>query len=262
MSFTADQWIEVKRHCDAKHVEFLATPFSVTAVDLLESLGVARYKVGSGDIANEILLRRIAATGKETILSTGLGTISEIESATDRLRPGGVAVLQCTTRYPTAAEDVGLAAIADLRTRLRCPTGLSDHSGTIWPGVAAAALGATVVEAHVTFDRRMFGPDAKASLTVDDFSSLVEGVRFVERAMAGSAGKVLSDDVVALRSMFGRSIAVRRDQPQGHLIALDDLESKKPAGAGIDPRDVDRVIGRHLARPKKKWQFLTEADLA
>lgn len=262
MSFTAEQWAEVKRHCEVKGVEFLATPFSVTAVDLLEALDVTRYKVGSGDIANEILLRRIASTGKETILSTGLATMDEIVVATERLRGSGVAVLQCTTRYPTAAEDVGLSAIQTLRTRLGCPSGLSDHSGKIWPGVAAAALGASVIEAHITFDRRMFGPDSKASLTVDEFASLVEGVRFVERAMGGTAGKQLTEDIVGLRTMFGRSIAVRRDLPGGHTLELADLESKKPAGIGIDAREIDRVVGRHLARPMKQWQFLTEADLA
>ena len=261
MTLPEEQWAAVKKHCDEAGVEFLATPFSNAAVDLLEQLGVVRYKVGSGDMTNELLLERIARTGKEAILSTGLGTFAEIARAVDRLRPNGVAVLQCTTQYPTAAKDVGLGAIRELRDKLECPTGLSDHSGTIYAGIAAAALGASVVEAHVTFDRRMFGPDAKASLTIDDFKALVDGVRFVEQARAGDAGKILTEELEQLRHMFGRSVAVNRDLPAGHVVAFEDLEAKKPAGMGLPCSDLSAVLGRRLVRAKAQWDFLREEDL-
>jgi len=261
MGFSEEHWQGIKRHCDEAGVEFLATPFSNAAVDLLERLGVARYKIGSGDVANDLLVERIARTGREAILSTGLGTLDEIERAVERLRPGGVAVLQCTTKYPTAAEDVGLPAIAELRRRLGCPVGLSDHSGKIFAGIAAVACGASVVEAHVAFDRRMFGPDAKASLTVDEFATLVEGVRFVEKARSGGVEKHLTAELSALRTTFGRSLAVNRDLPAGHKLAFEDLEGKKPAGQGLSPRNLERVIGRFLTQPKRKWEFLTEDDL-
>lgn len=261
MGFSETQWQQIKRHCEEAGVEFLATPFSNAAVDLLERLGVVRYKVGSGDITNDLLLERIGRTGKEAILSTGLGTIEEIGRAVDRLRPRGVAVLQCTTRYPTAAEDVGLPAIAGMRERFGCPTGLSDHSGKIFAGIAAVACGASVVEAHVTFDRRMFGPDAKASLTVDEFGELVEGIRFVEKARSGSLEKHLTPELDTLRTTFGRSLALNRDLPAGHVLAFEDLEGKKPAGQGLPPRDLDKVIGRGLVRAKAKWDFLSDEDL-
>jgi len=262
MTLPEEQWTAIKTHCDEAGVEFLATPFSNAAVDLLERLGVVRYKVGSGDISNELLLERIARTGKEAILSTGLGTFAEIARAVDRLRPTGVAVLQCTTQYPTVAKDVGLEAIRELRDRLACPTGLSDHSATIYAGIAAAALGASVVEAHVTFDRRMFGPDAKASLTIDEFKALVDGVRFVEEARSGDAGKELTQDLEQLRRTFGRSIAVNRDLPVGHVIAFEDLEAKKPAGMGLTCNDLSLLLGRRLVRAKAQWEFLKEGDLA
>ena len=262
MTLPEEQWAAVKKHCDEAGVEFLATPFSNASVDLLEQLGVVRYKVGSGDVTNELLLERIARTGKEAILSTGLGTFVEIARAVDRLRPNGVAVLQCTTQYPTAAKDVGLGAIRELRDKLACPTGLSDHSGTIYAGIAAAALGASVVEAHVTFDRRMFGPDAKASLTIDDFKALVDGVRFVEQARAGEAGKTLTQELEQLRRTFGRSVAVNRDLPAGHVIAFEDLEAKKPAGMGLPCDNLSAVLGRRLVRAKAQWDFLKEDDLA
>jgi N-acetylneuraminate synthase len=261
MGFDETQWQQIKRHCEEAGVEFLATPFSNAAVDLLERLGVVRYKVGSGDITNDLLIERIVRTGKEAILSTGLGTMEEIGQAVDRLRPNGVAVLQCTTRYPTAAEDVGLPAIPRMRERFRCPTGLSDHSGKIYAGIAAVACGASIVEAHVTFDRRMFGPDAKASLTVDEFGELVEGIRFVEKARSGSSEKQVTPEMDTLRATFGRSLALNRDLPAGHVLAFEDLEGKKPAGQGLPPRHLDRVIGRALVRAKAKWDFLSDEDL-
>jgi N,N'-diacetyllegionaminate synthase len=261
MGFSEADWVGVRRHCDEAGVEFLATPFSNAAIDLLERLDVTRYKVGSGDVTNALLIERIARTGKEAILSTGLCTLQELGAAIEPLRKSGVAVLQCTTRYPTAAEDVGLAAMAQLKQGFGCPVGLSDHSGTIYAGLAAAALGASVIEAHVTFDRRMFGPDAKASLTVDEFARLVEGVRFVERARGGAAGKTVTPELDSLRTTFGRSIAVNRDLPAGHVLAFEDLEGKKPAGQGMPTSELTHVLGRRLACDKSKWEFLNEADL-
>lgn len=261
MTLTPEQWMGVKEHCDQAGVEFLVTPFSNAAIDLLERVGMTRYKIGSGDIANALLIERVARTGKEAILSTGLGTLAEIKSAVDRLRAHGVAVLQCTTRYPTLPEDIGLEAIPMLRQELQCPAGLSDHSGSIYAGVAAAAIGASVVEAHITFDKRMFGPDAAASLTVDEFGKLVEGIRFVERARSGDAGKTLNPELEQLRGMFGRSIAVNRDLPAQHVVQFGDLESKKPAGMGLPANNLDGVLGRTLKHAKSRWDFLQEDDL-
>jgi len=256
-------WRLLKERCEARGVEFLATPFSNAAVDLLEEVGVNRYKVGSGDTANPLLLERIARTGKEVILSTGLGSLEELDATAAMLQRRGnpYAVLQCTTRYPTAAEDVGLAWLARFRERYRCPVGLSDHSGTIYAGLGAVALGAVVVEAHVTFDRRMFGPDARASLTVDEFGHMVEGIRFLEKARTSGPDKSLDDGKRELRRMFGKSLAVNRDLPPGHVLTFEDLEGKKPADAGIAVGEVKKVVGRTLSCDKRRWEFLTYGDL-
>lgn len=262
MSFSEEQWAGVKAHCGKVGIEFLATPFSNAAVDLLERLGVVRYKIGSGDATNELLVERIVRTGKEAILSTGLATLPEIKRTVERLRLNGVAVLQCTTRYPTKAEDVGLGAIPLLRKTFNCPAGLSDHSGTVHAGIAAAAVGASVVEVHVTFDRRMFGPDAAASLTIDELAQMVSGVRFVERARGGDVGKALTPEIDRLRETFGRTLSVNRDLPQGHVVAFEDLEAKKPAARGLPVTNLKQVLGRRLKRSKARWEFLREDDLA
>lgn len=264
MELSEAEWRRLKERCDGLGVEFLATPFSNVAVDLLERIGIGRYKVGSGDIANPLLLRRLAATGKEVILSTGLGTIEDIDRAVELLASRSVpfAMLQCTTRYPTAAEEVGLPWIGRLRERYGCPVGLSDHSGTIYAGLAAAALGAALVEVHVTFDRRMFGPDSWASLTFDELAQLVQGVRFIEAANRDAVEKAVTEETDRLRRMFGKAIAVNCDLPAGHLLTFEDLEGKKPADAGIAVNELERVIGRTLARDKRRWEFLANDDLA
>ena len=263
MELSLMEWRQIKGRCEALGVEFLATPCSNAAVDLLEEVGVNRYKVGSGDIWNPLLLERIAMTGKEVILSTGLGSIEELDAATNLLDKRGnpYAVMQCTTRYPTIAEDIGLAWLDRFKDRYQCPVGLSDHSGTIYSCLGAVVLGAVAVEAHVTFDRRMFGPDSKASLTIDEFAEMVEGVRFLEKARYSGPEKTLNDGKRELRRMFGKSLAINRDLPRGHILTLNDLEGKKPADAGIAVIDMDRVLGRALNRNMNRWEFLQQDDI-
>lgn len=260
MELSKEQWFDIKRHCEDVGVEFLATPFSIAAVNLLESIGIARYKIGSGDVSNALLIDRIAATGKEAIISTGLATAFEIGNAVEALRHNGIAVLQCESKYPTDPEDVGLSAIGLIRDTFKCPAGLSDHSGTIFPGLAAAALGASVVEFHVTFDRRMFGPDASASLTIDEAKELIRGIRFIEKARKGGVGKELNSERSFLRETFGRSLAVNKSLPKGHVIEISDLETKKPSGEGVSAADFRTVIGRRVIQDLDEWQFLTVDD--
>ena len=264
MELSVAQWTDLKRRCEAAGVEFLATPFSNAAVDLLESIGVVRYKVGSGDLANPLLLERLARTGKEVILSTGLGALEEIDAAVVMMRERQVpvAVLQCTTKYPTAAQDIGLPWLATLRARYACPVGLSDHSGTIYAALGAVALGATVIEAHITFDRRMFGPDAKASLTVDEFAELVRGVRFLEQARGQGPDKAVDEGKQELRRMFGKALAVNRDMQAGETLRFEDIESKKPADGGLPVAKMAEVIGVKLNKSKNQWDFLMPGDLS
>ena len=263
MELSLDQWKSIKQHCDELSVEFLATPFSNEAVDLLEEVGVQRYKVGSGDAANLLLLEKIAKTGKEIILSTGLGSLEELDQSVEFLNSFKVpvSVMQCTTKYPTAAEDVGLEWMARFRDRYQCPVGLSDHSGEIFAGIAATALGASVIEAHITFDKRMFGPDAKASLTIDGFAELVRGIRFAEKALGSGPEKTLDENKQDLRRMFGKALAVNSDLEKDHIISFEDLEGKKPADAGIDVNSYTNIVGKKLKTQKKRGDFLTHNDI-
>lgn len=263
MEFTPEQWAGIKSHCEEKGLEFFASPFSVAAVNLLEDLGVQRYKVGSGDLNNLLMLERIARTGKPIILSSGLSDYTDLDRTIEFLRPFGnkLSLLQCTTSYPTKPSDFGLNVIGQLKVRYRIPIGFSDHSATISVGIAAVALGAEILEFHVVFDRRQFGPDSSSSLEIGELDELVRGVRIVSEALLCPVDKSQLQVAPNLRHIFGKSLAVNANLPQGHILRLEDLESKKPADCGIPAAEFHRVIGRQLSRSLSQWDFLTETDL-
>ena len=263
MEFTPEQWRGLREHCDRAGVDFLCSPFSVAAVDLLETLEVKAYKIGSGEIANLLMLERIAQTGKPVILSSGMSDLAEIDRSVKFLgeRNVEIAILQCTTAYPTGPVQYGLNQIQLLKQRYGVRTGYSDHSAKPATCIAAAALGAQILEFHVVFDRAQFGPDSKSSLTMAETAFLAQSVRDIETALAHPVDK---DDISAfadIKAMFGKSLAVNRDMGPGEVISTSDLETKKPGGMGIPASEYESVIGKRVNRPMAKWSFLNEEDL-
>ncbi|MFK7806513.1 MAG: N-acetylneuraminate synthase family protein [Saprospiraceae bacterium] len=265
MSFSKDQWILVKKHCEEKGLEFLASPFSQAAVDLLEALDVKRYKIGSGEVNNFLMLEKIAKTGKPIILSSGMSSFEELDATVDFVNGfrNDLSIMQCTTSYPTPAERIGLNVIKELKERYPDhKIGLSEHTAKIATCTAAVALGAELLEFHAVFDRRMFGPDAASSLTIDEVKELVEAVRFLETALANPIDKSDLSPYRDLKKIFEKSLAVNKDLPKGHIINFDDLEAKKPAAQGIAASQFRKVVGRPLTQAKKKYDFLADTDLA
>lgn len=264
MEFTPEQWKGLKSHCDTIGVEFLSSPFSIAAVNLLEELGVHRYKIGSGDVTNLLLLHRIALTGKPIILSSGMSSFKELESAVHFIKPFGnhVTLLQCTTAYPTQPEQWGLNVLDELASKFKgLDIGFSDHSGEIYACLAAIARGAKMVEFHAVFDKRMFGPDAKSSLTIDEIHQLVKGVRAIEQALQNPVKKDDVQEYTELKRMFGKSLAVNRFMHKGEVITLSVLETKKPAEQGIAASAYQRAVGKKIARDLPAYSFLNEEDL-
>ena len=263
MEFTAEQWAGIKSHCEEKGLEFISSPFSCAAVDLLEKLGVKKYKIGSGEVSNLLMLEKIALTGKEIILSSGMSSLSELDSTINFLKPFGntVSVLQCTTAYPTVAGQWGLDLIPVLKERYHLPTGFSDHSGDIYASLAATAMGAEIIEFHSVFDKNMFGPDAKASLTIDQIKNVVKGINEITTDLQKKTNKESSDAFADLKKIFQKSLAVNKNLEAGHIISFDDLETKKPAGYGIDAKDFKNIIGKILKQKKSAQDFLNYNDL-
>lgn len=263
MEFTAEQWAGLKQHAEERGLMFLSTPFSMAAVDLLERLGVEAWKVGSGEVTNVPMVERLSRAGRPVILSSGMSTWGELDCAIRAVRRHGapLAVLQCTTEYPTPPERVGLNVMEEIRERFGCISGLSDHSGTIYAGLAAAALGAEILEVHVTFSRECFGPDVPASLTTAELRELVKGVRFIERALETAVDKDrLAAGMEGVRKTFGKSIVAARTLSAGEILSEQVLALKKP-GDGIPPSRLHELIGRKLKRALAADEVIREEDL-
>ncbi|WP_272023344.1 N-acetylneuraminate synthase family protein [Olleya namhaensis] len=263
MEFTLEQWQEIKTHCDVVGLEFISSPFSNAAVDLLEKVGVKRYKVGSGEVNNFVLLEKIAQTGKPVILSSGMSSLEELDKTIAFLKTRKVdySILQCTTAYPTTAQQFGLNVISELKERYNVTIGFSDHSSSIEACIAATALGAEILEFHVVFNKDMFGPDAKASLTMDETSRLVKAVHNISIALQNPIDKSDNSDFEKLKSIFEKSLAINKTLKAGDTISFSDLETKKPKGFGILASEYEKVIGKKLNRDMSQWEFLNEEDL-
>jgi N-acetylneuraminate synthase len=263
MEFTLQQWKDLKKHCDESGVEFLASPFSNAAVDLLEEVGVKRYKIGSGEVNNFLLLEKIARTGKPVILSSGMSSFEELGHTVAFLkkRKVDISILQCTTAYPTQPENYGLNVIGELRERYGVLVGYSDHSAKIETCIAAATLGAEILEFHAVFSRNSLGPDASSSLEMEEITQLVGAVRKLESAFQHPVDKSDNSKFTELKNIFEKSLAVNKNLKAGLVLRFEDLEAKKPKGFGMDASRFEEVIGRKLNRDLKQWEFLKESDL-
>jgi len=264
MEFTEEQWHGLREHAHERGLEFLSSPFSIEAVELLTRVGVAAWKVASGEVSNTPMFERMAATGLPILLSTGMSPLSEIDAAVDLVKTHELPliVLQCTSVYPCPPEKIGLNLIPFFRERYGCGVGLSDHSGVIYSGLAAATLGIEALEVHVTLSREMFGPDVSSSITTAELRQLVEGIRFIEKMRAHPVDKeAMAAELALMRNLFTKSIVARIDLPAGTLLQNEHLTLKKP-GTGIPAARLPELIGRTLRCSVKADQFLQECDLA
>ena len=263
MEFTEDQWHGLAEHARERDLLFLSSPFSFAAFELLNRVGVAAWKVASGEVSNHPLLEAMAKTGTPVILSSGMSGWSELDRAVEVVRTEGArfAVLQCTTEYPAPPERIGLNVIEEMRERYGCPVGFSDHSGVIFAALAAVALGATILEVHVTMSRRAFGPDVPASLTFEELGELVRGVRFIEAALHYPVSKDdEAESLSELRRTFGRSIVAAEPLTVGTVLTMENIALKKP-GFGLPPTALDRVLGKRLRRTIAADEMLKEEDV-
>ncbi|MEZ5428788.1 MAG: N-acetylneuraminate synthase family protein [Pyrinomonadaceae bacterium] len=263
MEFTREQWLGLREHAEERGLLFLSSPFSIEAVDLLRGIGMNVWKIASGEVGNPLLLNRILETGDPVILSTGMSDWGELEDAVEKIKRAGnpLAVLQCTSAYPCPPEKVGLNMLEILRESFECASGLSDHSGKIYSGLAAAALGAEVLEIHVTLSREMFGPDVPASVTTGELRQLVEGVRSIEQMLANPVDKkAMAEELEPLRQIFTKSIYAGSHIPAGTILTAEHLRLKKP-GNGIPAAELPRLIGGKLRRSLETDELILMEDI-
>lgn len=263
MEFTEEQWNGLKHHADERGLLFLSSPFSVEAVELLERVGVPAWKIPSGELSNPLILERVIATRLPILLSTGMSPLDEIDKIVKMIKSNDIplAVLQCTTAYPCPPEKIGLNLIPFFRQRYGCAVGLSDHSGTIYPGLAAASFGIDVLEVHITFSRDMFGPDVAASITTTELRQLIEGIRYIERMRSSPIDKdEMAKGMKPLRKVFTKSVVLQVALPAGTKLKKEHLTTKKP-GTGIPASHLSKLVGRRLCRDVEADELLSEDSL-
>jgi len=263
MEFSEPQWCGLRDHAAERGLMFISSAFSLEAVTLLKRVGVAAWKVASGEITNTQMINAMCESGAPVIVSTGMSDLDEIRATIELIRGRKVpiALLQCATSYPTAPEQVGVNLLGEFRREFGVAVGISDHSATIFPGLIAAFLGAQVIEVHLTLTRRAFGPDVAASLTVEEMAELVRGVRYAEAMRRNPVAKeTVAEDIRAMRAIFMKSVVPLRDMAAGEVLSAADLGTRKP-GTGITANRLDELMGRRLARPVARLTPLVDDDL-
>jgi N,N'-diacetyllegionaminate synthase len=239
-----------------------STPFDLESVDLLVGLDVPALKVGSGDLTNLFLLRRVAAAGLPVILSTGMATFAEVDAAVAAIRAAGdppLALLHCLSAYPAPPAETNLRAIPAMRQRYGVEVGFSDHTTGFAAPIASVAMGASIIEKHLTLDRGLPGPDHAASMEPDELRSLAAALREAHDAL-GSGEKGPQPSEADTRRVARRSLVLRRALPRGAQLSGADLDAKRPAD-GISPLRLDEVVGRRLARDLPADATLAPDDL-
>lgn len=254
---TSQQHEEAHDYCKRRGLTFCSTPFSRPEADLLEKLGVPFFKIASMDIVNLPLLAYVAGKGKPVIISTGMATMAEIEKAVETVRQEGneqTILLHCISIYPPEYGTIHLNNMATLRQAFDVPVGFSDHSlGTAIP-LAAIALGACVIEKHFTLDQDMEGWDHAISANPEQLKVIVEEGRNIFAAL-GSSRRIVTRAEFEKRKKFRRSLVASRAFPKGHVLAMADLDAKRP-GTGIAPDETQYVLGRKLAQDIEEDQVI------
>lgn len=249
LELSLEQYGDLKDYCAKRGVLFFSSPFDEASVDALDGLGVALFKVPSGEITNHGFLRHVASKQKPVILSTGMSTLDEVAAAIDAIRDGGdppLALLHCVSAYPAPVEEMNLRAMDTLRARFGGPVGLSDHTLGIEVAIAAVARGAAIVEKHFTLDKRLPGPDHRASLEPGELRSLVQAIRTVEAAL-GDGEKRPTSSEADTRRVARKSLVARRAIGAGQRLTADLVAIKRP-GTGISPAELQRALGRTVVR--------------
>jgi pseudaminic acid synthase len=248
-AYTPWEWQpKLKEVANDLGMEFFSSPFDATAVDFLEEMGVPAYKVASFELVDIPLIEKIASTGKPVILSTGMATVQEIDEAVQAARRGGaerIVLLKCTSAYPALPEEMNLRTIPELSERYQVPVGLSDHTMGIAAPVAAVALGARLIEKHLTTSRKLGGPDSAFSLEPSEFKAMVEAVRTAEKALGSVHFGAAVNEAKSLP--FRRSLFVVQDIRRGDEFTRANIRSVRPAH-GLHTRYLHQVLGRHATR--------------
>jgi len=259
LEFGYSEYRELVEYCKKKKIIFVSSPFDLKNIDLLRKLNLRIIKIPSGEITNIPYLRKMGALRRKIILSTGMADLSEVSQALKILVSSGtkksdITVLHCHTAYPTVVGDVNLRAMLTIRNICGVSVGYSDHTSGIDISLAAVALGAKVIEKHITLNKKMSGPDHKASIEPDEFKRMVVGIRRIEKSL-GSKIKKPSGIELRNRVVVRKSIVAAKDIKKNELFLAENITVKRPAG-GIGPERWDEVIGKNAKKDFRKDEMI------
>lgn len=263
MEFEPEHWEGLAKHAKEIGITFLSSAFSYKAIELLERLGMPAWKVASGEVLNFPLLEAMCDTDKPILLSSGMSAMAETDKAVEFVKKQGNALglFQCTTKYPTPLEEIGLNVMKNFAARYHIPVGLSDHSANPYVPIIAMSNGAHMIETHLCLHPRQFGPDTSSSLTPEDFKMLSKARDVAYAVLNSSVEKdTMSKNLSTVRGLFQKSLALKEDQQAGTVLSADMITLKKP-GHGISPDCLDDVIGKTLANDVPHDRLLREDDM-
>lgn len=244
LELSASDFLTIKKHCDEIGIEFLSTAFDLDSVQLLQHIGISRWKIPSGEVTNYPYLVAIAKTGLPIILSTGMCTYEDIDACLTVLNENGakdITILHCTTEYPAPLDSVNLKAMSNLAKRYKCKVGYSDHTEGIEVSFYAVAMGAAVIEKHFTLDKTMQGPDHRASLEPNELKTLVDGIRRVELILGDGIKKPQPLEIENAK-VARKSIVAQRAIKKGEILTEENITTKRP-GTGLSPMLWNMVLG-------------------
>jgi len=257
-----DAFSEIARHAERKGILFFSTPFDESSADLLEQLGVPVFKISSGDLTHIPFLTYVARKARPMIISTGMSTLDEIRTAVEAVMSSGnqqIVLTHCVSSYPAPTEEANLRAIHTLKSDFKFPVGYSDHTLGFEVAIAAVALGACLIEKHLTLDKSLPGPDHRVSLDKLEFARMTKAIRLVEQAL-GSPSKSPTRSEQDVMKVARRSIVARRDIAEGEVIAPDMIDFKRPA-TGLAPSKLSLVLGRQAIRTIRADEAIRNEDL-
>ena len=259
LELSFEQFRQIKKYCEQKKIIFLSTPFDLESIDFLQEIDIPFWKIPSGEITNLPYLEKIAHTGKDIIMSTGMCTMEEIQKAIDILKKNGagkITLLHCNTEYPTPYEDVNLRAMKTMAETYEVKVSYSDHTKGIEVPIAAVAMGAVVIEKHFTLDKNMPGPDHKASLEPDELKQMIQSVRNIEKALGSSEKKPSTSEIKNI-DIARKSIVAKKAIKKGEELTEDNLDIKRP-GNGISPMYWYDLLGMKAVKDFSEDELITK----
>tara|TARA_B100000989_G_scaffold293920_1_gene272050 strand:+ start:3983 stop:4978 length:996 start_codon:yes stop_codon:yes gene_type:complete len=258
-AFNFEEWKKIIKFCKSNKVEFLCSPFSEKAVDILESLKVSSYKLPSGELTNHPLIEKLKKTKKHIFVSTGMSNWKEIDLAVNILKKN-FTLMQCSSIYPCPNNKVGINILSEIKSKYKCNIGFSDHTLGFSAAFASAAAGATIIEKHFTISKKMYGSDAKHSMEPNDFKFLAKTIKDIWYIMMHPVNKNKINQYKSMRNIFQKSIVTKRYLRKGINLKISDIDFKKP-GNGIKALSYKNVLGKKIKKNLKKNILLKYSDL-